>query len=272
MAEDDDEKQEAQQRTAPTGAVVYHAICTEGESELERPSAALFWSALAAGLSMGFSFITTALLHAHTTDGAKWHPLVTALGYPIGFIIVVLGRQQLFTENTLTVVLPFLSRPRLKTFANVARVWGVVLAANVIGAIVVAYVLARSEAVNGEVWEAMRSGARHAYQASFGVTLLRGIFAGWLIALMVWLLPFAESARVWVIGLLTYVVGLAHFSHIIAGSVDAAFLVFAGERSWGDFAGAFFAPTLIGNIIGGVLLVAVINHAQVTAGGGGQDA
>ena len=259
------EQHEAEERTSPTGEVVYEAVHAEGESELARPSAALAWSGLAAGLSMSFSFLAVSLLHAHTPH-AKWQPLVTALAYPIGFIIVVLGRQQLFTENTLTVILPLLRRRRAGIFRNVLRLWTIVLAANVVGALAIAFVLARTDVVDQETYKAMHEVAQHAYHESFAATLLRGIFAGWLIALMVWLLPFAETARVAVIALLTYVVGAAHFSHIIAGSVDAAFLVFVHERSWLDFTLGFFVPALLGNVIGGVLLVAAINHAQVKAG------
>jgi formate/nitrite transporter FocA (FNT family) len=141
-------------------------------------------------------------------------------------------------------------------------VWLVVLVANVAAALALALVLAKTEVVSQETHQSMSVVAEHVYRHSFGVTLLRGIFAGWLIALMVWLLPFAQSARVAVIAVLTYVVGVAHFSHIIAGTVDAAFLVFTGARSWGELALTFFVPTLIGNILGGVVLVAAINHAQ----------
>lgn len=259
-----EERHEAEQRTSPTSAVVYHAICNEGEEELARPSLALLWSGLAAGLAMGFSFIMPALLHSHT-PAAKWQPLVIALGYPVGFLIVVLGRQQLFTENTLTVVLPFLSRSRTARLSNVARVWIVVLVANVIGALLLAAVLASTEVVSHETFESMREQAKHAYESRFAVTLLRAIFAGWLIALMVWLLPYAETARIWVIAALTYVIGVAHFTHIVAGTVDAAFLVFAGDKTWLEFLVTFFVPALLGNIIGGVL-VALLNHGQVKAG------
>jgi formate-nitrite transporter family protein len=258
---DEPEHHDAEARTAPTSEVVHEAIRTEGEHELERTTAALAWSALAAGLSMGFSFIATALLHSHTPE-AKWQPLVTALGYPLGFLIVVLGRQQLFTENTVTVVLPFLARPRAARLGNIGRVWLVVLAGNVVAALALALVLAKTEVVSPETHESMRVVADHVYSHPFGVTLLRGIFAGWLIALMVWLLPFAQSARVAVIAVLTYVIGVAHFPHIVAGSVDAAFLVFTGARTWGELLLVFFIPTLIGNIIGGVVLVAALNHAQ----------
>lgn len=271
---DEDEKREqseVQERSSPSGSVVYQAIRKEGESELERTTSALAWSGLAAGLSMGFSLLATAILHARLPD-TKWAPLVAALGYTIGFVIVVLGRQQLFTENTLTVILPLLGKRRSATVGNVLRLWATVLAANAAGAILIALVFARTEIVDHETFEAMREVSRQAHAPGFAVTLLRGIIAGWLIALMVWLLPFAETARVGVIMLLTWLVGAGHFSHIIAGSVDGAFLVFAREKTWLEFLMNFFVPALIGNIIGGVSLVAAINHAQVVAGNEGVDA
>ena len=89
------------------------------------------------------------------------------------------------------------------------------------------------------------------------------MFAGWLIALMIWLLPSARSARLFVIVLLTYVVALGHFSHVIAGSVEAAYAVFVGRASLPDYALGFFAPTILGNTIGGVALVALLNHAPL---------
>jgi formate/nitrite transporter FocA (FNT family) len=102
--------------------------------------------------------------------------------------------------------------------------------------------------------------------------LVRGVFAGWLIALMVWLLPFAETSRIWVIIALTYVVGLAQLSHVIAGSVDTLYLVARGEMTLGGYAGRFLAPALLGNILGGVALVAAVAHAQFIAGGDAADA
>ncbi|HEV8433653.1 MAG TPA: formate/nitrite transporter family protein [Thermoanaerobaculia bacterium] len=265
MPANEEEKQEAEERSAPTGTVVYEAIFSEGESELQRSTRALLWSGLAAGLSMSFSFIASSLLHASLAD-TKWRGLVVAMGYPVGFIIVILGRQQLFTENTLTVILPLLRKRNRETFLNVCRLWAAVLVANTVGAILVALVLAKTEVVTAETFQSMRELAKGAQQGSFSVVFLRGIFAGWLIALTVWLLPYAETARVWVIAIITYVIGAAHFSHVIAGAVEAAFLVIAGVSSWAEFALGFFIPSLLGNIVGGVLLVAVLNHAQVVAG------
>src|SRR5215204_494686 len=134
---------EAHERSAPSGKVVYKAILHEAEDELGRPSAALFWSGLAAGLSMGFSLTAEALLRSRLPE-RDWTPLVTKLGYSVGFLVVILGRQQLFTENTLTPVLPLLQRKDAKTLANLLRLWGVVLAANLLGALSIAWVMARS--------------------------------------------------------------------------------------------------------------------------------
>jgi formate/nitrite transporter FocA (FNT family) len=257
-----DDHEESEARRSPSGKIVYEAIRREGSDELERSNAALAWSALAAGLSMGFSFLGVGMLQAFL-PAAAWTPLLTSFGYTLGFLIVILGRQQLFTENTLTVILPLLAgRAKLR---QVARLWGIVLVANMIGAILFAYVLARTEAVDRHVYEALRAVARDAAQPSFWVSLLRGVFAGWLIALVVWLLPFAETARVGVIVIVTYMVGLGHLSHVIAGSTEAAFLVFVGGSDWLDFLTRMFVPALLGNIIGGVMLVASLNHAQVVA-------
>jgi formate/nitrite transporter FocA (FNT family) len=264
------EEQEVEERSAPRGAVVYKAVRKEGEDELARSSAALLWSALAAGLSMGFSFLTQAMLQAHLPD-KEWRPLLTSFGYSIGFLIVVLGRQQLFTENTLTVILPLLTRRDGKTLANVGRLWSVVFLANIAGAFLFALTVAKTEVVDRATYDAMRTLAEHALSGTFGTTLLRGIYAGWLIALMVWLLPFAETARVWVIIIITWVVGLAHFSHIIAGAVEAFFAVLVGSAGVSELVMGFIVPALIGNVIGGVSLVAVINHAQVVSGEDGAD-
>jgi formate/nitrite transporter FocA (FNT family) len=261
------EKEEVEERSSPTGKVVYEAIRHEGESELERTSSALAWSGLAAGLSMGFSFLGVGLLRAYLPD-EPWTPLVSSFGYTLGFLFVILGRQQLFTENTLTVVLPLMRWKRAATLRNVMRLWSIVLAANVVGALAFAFVLAKADAVEANVFQALRHAAADAGQLSFSSALLRGVFAGWMIAMVVWLLPFAESARIWVIIIVTYVVGLAHLSHVIVSTVDASFLVFVGDSTWTEMITHAFVPALLGNIIGGVALVAAINHAQVVAGGG----
>lgn len=100
----------------------------------------------------------------------------------------------------------------------------------------------------------------------FGAAVLCGVFAGWLIALLVWMLAVVRSGQVALIIVMTYIVGLGGFTHIIAGSAEVLFLVWTGALSWWHFAGGYAVPTLIGNVIGGVSLVAALNHGQVVAG------
>ena len=116
----------------PRAAVVYEIVRTEGEAELIRPFSALWWSGVAAGISIGFSFLTEAALAAHLPL-SEWRPIIAKLGYAVGFLIVILGRQQLFTENVLTAVLPVISRRKLDWLISMIRLWGIVLAANVVG-------------------------------------------------------------------------------------------------------------------------------------------
>jgi formate-nitrite transporter family protein len=259
------EKKQVEERVAITTHVVYEAIRLEGDEELHRPAAALAWSALAAGLAMGFSFIAEALLTSHLPD-QPWRPLISRFGYSIGFLIVVLGRQQLFTENTLTAVLPLLLRTNWDGFIRVVRLWSVVLCANLIGTLLFALCVARIHIFDASVTQTLMDiGVGH-LGSSFGIVFVRAIFAGWLIALMVWLLPAAETARVSIVIIITYLIGLAGFSHIIAGSTTMFYLVFIKTISWGTYFGNFFLPTLLGNILGGVSLVAALGHAQVVGG------
>ena len=259
------EEKQVEERIAITAHVVYETIRREGDEELHRPAAALAWSALAAGLAMGFSFIAEALL-ASFLPNQPWRQLISRLGYSVGFLIVVLGRQQLFTENTLTAVLPLLLQKEWKVLVRVARLWSVVLCANLVGTFLFALCIAHVAIFDSLVRQSLVDiGVSH-LGSSFWVVFVRAIFAGWLIALMVWLLPAAESARVSVIIIVTYLITLGGFNHIIAGSTTMFYLVLMKSISWGTYFTNFFFPTLFGNILGGVSLVAALGHAQVVGG------
>lgn len=259
------ELQQVEERQAIGANVVYEAIRRQGDEELARGVAGLAWSGLAAGLSMGFSFIAEGLLMARLPD-APWRPLVSRAGYCVGFLIVILGRQQLFTENTLTVILPLLLRKDAQTFFRVLRLWTTVLIANLVGTFLIALCLARVAVLNPATQAALEEIGREHFGAGFGMVVMRAIFAGWLIALMVWLLPGAESAKVSIIIIITYLIGLAGFNHIVAGSTTALFAVASRTVSFGTYLAHFMIPTLIGNILGGVSLVAALGHAQVVGG------
>ncbi|HEX8500376.1 MAG TPA: formate/nitrite transporter family protein [Pyrinomonadaceae bacterium] len=256
-----EEQRDVERRSAPRTEVVYEAVREEGEGELRRAAPALAWDGLAAGLTMGFSLVAEGLLRAHLPE-AQWRPLVAKLGYSVGFLIIVLGRHQLFTENTLTAVLPLLQRPYASTLARVLKLWAVVLAANLAGAVLFAFVVARTGLFDPHVREAFGAIGREALEGWWALTLLRGVFAGWLIAMMVWMLPASESARFFVVVVMTYVVALGGFAHIVAGSVETLYVVWTGGAGWGDYLG-WMLPTLAGNIVGGTALVAALGHAQV---------
>lgn len=262
---DAQENKQVEERKGVSALVVHEAIRRQGDDELARPASALWWSGLAAGLSMGSSFIMEGLLRAYLPN-APWRPLVQQLGYPIGYLMLVLGRQQLFTENTVTAIVPLLARRDWSTFGKVAKIWGVVLAANLTGAHITGWVLSNTSVFSHPVQHAMQELARESVGVGFIEALVKGIVAGWLIAMMVWMLAAIETGQVAVIFLMTYLVGLGSLTHIIAGSMEALFLVWNGTVTWWAYAGGYALPTLLGNIVGGVALVAVLNHAQVVAG------
>jgi formate/nitrite transporter FocA (FNT family) len=242
--------------------VIHEIVRDQGEEELERSFSGLAWSGIAAGLSIGFSFVVEATLQAALPD-APWTRLVSSFGYCIGFLIVVLGRQQLFTETTLTALIPVLTRHTLKALLGTFRVWLIVLLANLLATWVFAWLLSRDGLFPDATVAAMTTLSARTMDHTFGHTLLTGGAAGWLIGLMVWLLPGAGPARPLIIILLTYVVAVCQFPHVIAGSAEAAYGVYTGHASFGDYALRFLLPTLLGNSIGGTILAALLNHAPI---------
>lgn len=258
------EEEEASDREAINARVVHKALLKEGEGELERTWHALGFSGLAAGVSMGLSLILQGGLKHYVPD-VSWERLITSLGYPAGFIAVTLGRQQLYTETTLTAFLPFLHHRRGDVLVNVLRLWTVVLIANVLGAFLFAWAAAWTTAFSPELQATFAEIGVREMSHGFSAAFVKGIFGGWMIALMVWLMPSAEVSRIWVIGLITYVLALSELTHIIAGSLDGLFAVLEGRATIGTFAWNFFIPVLAGNTIGGIVFVAALNHAQVAA-------
>jgi formate-nitrite transporter family protein len=259
---DDREQRQAAAHSAPAAIVIHEVVRQEGEDELRRTNSALVWSGLAAGLSMGFSLLCLALLRA-LLPPRPWTDIIAAPGYCVGFIIVILGRQQLFTESTLTGMLPLFVHPNLRTFAAVGRLWSVVLLANLAGTTLIALLFTVPHVFDAPTEAAMRAIGATIMQSDFRSTFLKAILSGWLIGLMVWILPSTRSARMFVILMLTYVVAIGHLPHVVAGSVEAAFAVFSGKFGVGDYFVAFLVPTLLGNVVGGVALAGLLNHAPL---------
>ena len=257
-----EEKHEVSKNQPPRAAVLHEIIRQQGDLELERSIAALFWSALAAGLTMGLSLMAMGLLNSRLPDGDGFK-VIASFGYCAGFLAVILSRQQLFTENTLTAVLPIMSKPTLNNFGRLLRLWAVVLVGNLMGTLLVAYVMLHLPIFDTQTDKAFLEIGRKVMENDASQMFAKGIISGWMIATMVWMIPSMESAKMWIIILITYLMALGDFTHIVVGTAEVSYLVFAGELPWKDFWLIFAGPTLAGNIIGGSFIFALISHAQI---------
>ncbi|MEB0208397.1 formate/nitrite transporter family protein [Pseudomonas sp. CCC3.1] len=257
-----EEEHDVTKNQPPRAAVLHEIIRLQGDQELERSIAALFWSALAAGLTMGLSLMAMGLLNSRLPS-AEGFKVIASFGYCAGFLAVILARQQLFTENTLTAVLPIMSKPTLNNFGRLLRLWAVVLVGNLIGTLLVAYVMLHLPIFDTQTDMAFLEIGRKVMENDTSQMFSKGIISGWMIATMVWMIPSMESAKMWIIILITYLMALGDFTHIVVGTAEVSYLVFAGELPWKDFWLVFAGPTLAGNIIGGSFIFALISHAQI---------
>ncbi|MBF8676345.1 formate/nitrite transporter family protein [Pseudomonas fulva] len=262
-----DEQQEVSSNQPPRAAVLHETIRLQGDQELERTLAALWWSALAAGLSMGLSLMAMGLLYSRLPDSESAQ-VIASVGYSAGFLAVIIARQQLFTENTLTAVLPVMTTPTLGNFGRLLRLWGVVLAGNLAGTLLVAWVMLELPIFDTKTDIAFLEVGRKVMENDVSQMFAKGIVSGWMIATMVWMIPSMEHAKIGIILVITYLMALGDFTHIVVGSVEISYLVWAGEETWRNFALHFALPTLAGNIIGGSLIFGLISHAQVRSDSG----
>jgi formate/nitrite transporter FocA (FNT family) len=256
------EVEDIEERARLRTPVIYEIVRREGETEMERPIISLWWSGVAAGWSIGFSLLAQGVLSLHLPD-QPWRPLVSCFGYSVGFLIVVLARQQLFTENTVTVVLPVVAEFTMANLRRLARMWSVVFAANMAGTFCVALFCTITPVISPELRAVMLELSRSTMALGWIEMLCRGIGAGFLIAAMVWLIPSAEGAQFFVITMNTYLIAVAGFTHIVAGSVEGFLLVLNGQLGFWQMLTDFIVPVLLGNIVGGTALFAVISYAQV---------
>ena len=262
-----DEQEDIEESQPPRAAVLHEIIRAQGDQELERTIAALFWSALAAGLSMGLSLMAMGLFNSRLPD-TEWSHVIAALGYSAGFLAVILARQQLFTENTLTAVLPIMTTPTLSNAGRLFRLWGVVLVGNMAGTLLVSWVMLELPIFDIKTDHAFLEIGRKVLENDLSQMFSKGIISGWMIATMVWMIPSMEHAKIGIIVLITYLMALGDFTHIVVGSVEVSYLVWEGEATWGQFLFDFALPTLAGNIVGGSLIFAIISHAQVRSDSG----
>ena len=249
-----------------TAAQIFAVAAQTGEEELKRSSAGLALSGLAAGLGMGLTGLGSAtIIVALGSDGPASH-LLASLLYPLGFIVVILGRAQLFTENTLFPVVLVLDRRR--HLRKMLRLWGIVFTANVLGALLFAALVIKTSALDEPLRAALSTLGTRTTEGSFGHLVWAGVIGGWIIALMAWLVSAARFSigQIALVYLMTFVVGAAHLAHCIAGSGEALSAVLVGDVSPGRYL-LWLAAATLGNTVGGVLMVSLLNYGQVIGWG-----
>jgi formate/nitrite transporter FocA (FNT family) len=257
--------------TPPEGEEILEAQLREGLSELHRPADGLFLSSLSAGLDIGFGPLLMAVILTTTglsAAGDLVTRLLLALAYGVGFILVVLGRSELFTEHTTLAVLPVLDGRA--SVARLGRLWGFVYAGNVVGAAVfAAAVVPVATALGVAEPAAFVELARTFTTHDWPVLLGAGVLAGWLMGLLSWLVAAVDSsvARVLVVWLIAAAIGLAHLPHSVAGAVEVFAGVVAGPSVTPVDAGRFLLFTTLGNAVGGSVFVALLKYGHVVRGG-----
>ncbi|MEI1744795.1 formate/nitrite transporter family protein [Acinetobacter baumannii] len=257
------EKMAVEEHEKLSPRLVYEIIRRDGAEELDRPTAALIFSGIAAGLVISFSFVFKAIIASYILTDAIWTDLITNFGYTIGFLIAILGHMQLFTENTITTVVPLFKPFTLDKLRAVGRLWGIVFLCNIIGTALASLFFLTTDLFTPNIDKALDELAHHVASFSATQNLLKGVMSGLLIAALVWMLP-SVSNKFLVIFFMTYLIGLGDFTHVVVGSTEMSYLVWQGEASLGEYLFNFLIPTTIGNIIGGTGVFTLLIYGQVT--------
>lgn len=242
---------------------VYSIILREGEEELHRPKTSLWWSGVAAGLGISTSVLMVGVIRANLGDDHPYLTLWQAMGYTFGFVLVILCRLQLFTENTITVVLPVLAKPTLNGFYCIGRLWAIVFAANMLGTFIVAGLAVHTTILTPAILDGILGISHHVAALSVAELLLRGIPSGFFIAALVWMLPSAKGSELLLIVMFTWLIAAGEFTHVVAGSNEIFTLFFNGELGFIESFSHHILPMLVGNIIGGTGLFAMLAYGQV---------
>ena len=244
----------------------------EGLDQLNRPFKGLALSGLSAGLDIGFGpFLMAVVLTL--TGGAFSDPLTSILvanAYAVGFLFVVVGRSELFTEHTTLAVVPVLDGDA--SVGELARLWGTVWVTNIVGGIAFAalavYIGPRLGSVDPSAFTTL---AHHMVSHSTWVLFVSAVLAGWLMGLMTWLVAagqntVSQAGFVWIIA---FVIGISNLPHSIAGSVEVLVGVFVGGVNVSQFL-VFLAASTLGNVLGGSVFVGLLKYGYSTEGEGAE--
>lgn len=252
------EAKDAQGLSAPT---VYETISLAGIEEMRRPAKSLWWSGVAAGLAISLSLYVMAALRISLDADAP--SAIEKLGYCFGFLVVVLSRLQLFTENTITPILPALKYRQFSMVQSVARLWSIVFIANLCGTFVAAAIPTYTPMVGADHYVAMLDISLHFAERPYASVFFSAIPAGFMVAMMVWMLPSSKNFEFWTISAVTFAIAVTDTSHVIVGSTEL-FLVLLNGESTVPAALARLLLAAVGNIAGGTILFAVLAYAQVS--------
>jgi formate/nitrite transporter FocA (FNT family) len=241
----------------------------EAKDALHRSVSRLFVSGLSAGLDVGFSVLLMATMWTEAS-GQLSKPvtsMLVAAMYSVGFIFVVIGRSELFTEQTTLAVLPVLSGKT--SIVELLRLWGIVLFSNIIGAAVIAWLIVRIAPALGVVDEkAFGFLAGRMVFHSGSVMFFSAVLAGWLMGLLSWLVAAGRDtiSQIVIVWLITAAIGFAGLHHVVLGSVEVLAGVFSHQGvTILDF-GRFLFFVTVGNILGGVIFVALIKYGHARQG------
>lgn len=249
----------------PSAQDIYEQVANNARQELGRSTVSLVISGLAGGIFMGLSALGTAIALSllGTSNSAQF---VAKMFYPLGFIVVILGRSQLFTENTLYPVALVLAEK--KHFWQTMRLWAAVLPSNAVGALAFAALACLTNAARPEVVQSLAQLGFDAIHHPPSTIFWSGVMGGWIIATVAWLVSGSHSitGSVMIIWLLAFVVGLGNFAHCIAASGEVFAVILTGRAPWMAFP-RWFLPAVAGNICGGVGMVTLLEYGQVIYGG-----
>ena len=248
----------------PSAEEIYRQVATNARQELKRSSMSLAISGFAGGTFMGLSALGTAIALSMLAPGPGVQ-MISRMFYPLGFIVVIIGRAQLFTENTLYPVALVLAEK--KEFWNTLRLWSVVLPSNVFGALAFASLAALTPALDPKIVHALAQLGMDAMHNTPATVFWSGVMGGWIIALAAWLVSGSHSitGSVMIIWMLTFIVGLGNFAHCIATSGELFVAILTHQAGWPAYP-HWFLPAVMGNICGGVGMVTVLEYGQVIYG------
>jgi formate/nitrite transporter FocA (FNT family) len=248
----------------PSAEEIYQQVASNARQELKRSSVALAISGFAGGTFMGLSALGTAIALAMlgTSPGDQ---MISRAFYPLGFIVVIVGRAQLFTENTLYPVALVLAERR--ELWNTLRLWAIVLPSNVLGALAFASLVSLTPALNPHFVGALTQLGLEAIANPWPTVFWSGVMGGWIIALAAWLVSGSHSitGSVMIIWMLTFIVGLGNFAHCIATSGEILTAILTHHAAWASYP-RWFLPAVMGNICGGVGMVTVLEYGQAVYG------